>query len=144
MTTISIALPTADRKRAHAFYRDGLDLPTPGEPYHDGVPEPLVVTAPGGAEVMFIPAGGFGWVSGVDEADQGRGECLLSITLPDPDAVRSKAERAAQAGGTIIVAAEEASWGFRAVVADPDGHRWQLIADPAYGDPEQPYTPAES
>ena len=38
---IVVCLPVADRRRAHAFYRDALGLEAIGAPASDGVPEPL-------------------------------------------------------------------------------------------------------
>ncbi len=54
-----IALPTADRSRAHAFAL-ALGLETPGEVAEDGVPEPLRVQLNERALVMYVPTGGFG------------------------------------------------------------------------------------
>jgi len=38
---IVVSLPVADRRIAHAFYRDALGLEAIGAPASDGVPEPL-------------------------------------------------------------------------------------------------------
>ena len=38
---IVVSLPVADRRTAHAFYRDALGLEAIGAPASDGVPEPL-------------------------------------------------------------------------------------------------------
>ena len=57
-----IALPTADRSRAYAFAQ-ALGLETPGELAEDGVPEPLRVQLNEQASVMYVPTGGFGWIT---------------------------------------------------------------------------------
>jgi predicted enzyme related to lactoylglutathione lyase len=35
-----------------------------------------------------------------------------------------------QAGGTVIAAPQDTAWGRRAVMADPDGHRVELVETP--------------
>ena len=57
-----IALPTADRSSAYAFAQ-ALGLETPGEMAEDGVPEPLRVQLNEQASVMYVPTGGFGWIT---------------------------------------------------------------------------------
>jgi uncharacterized protein len=39
--TFAVALPTADRRVAHDFYRAAFDLQPVGELADDGLPEPL-------------------------------------------------------------------------------------------------------
>ena len=46
-----LALPTDDRVRAHAFYRDGLGFAAPGAPEDDGVPEPLQLVVADGVRL---------------------------------------------------------------------------------------------
>ena len=76
---IVVCLPVADRRRAHAFYRDALGLEAIGAPASDGVPEPLQFALAEGVRLMLIPTGGFGWVVGDrDVAPPEQSECLLS------------------------------------------------------------------
>jgi predicted lactoylglutathione lyase len=135
---ITIALPTRDRSRSHAFLRDGLGLETPGELADDGVPEPLRGTLSDSCEVMMIPTGGFKWVTGqlgdepMDAATlpspEGPKQCLVTIGLDSRDEVEARYV-AATAIGRGVIAPEAAPWGeYRAVVADPDGHLWQLTS----------------
>jgi len=44
------------------------------------------------------------------------------------DAVDPYLDLLVEAGGTIIQAPADSEWGRRAVVADPDGHRVELVA----------------
>lgn len=126
--TFTVALPTHDRVRAHAFYT-ALALPTPGERAADGVPEPLVVVMGGGAQLMLIPAGGFGWVTaGRKVADHDTAECLLSLDVGSPAQVDALTTRAEAAGGVVVSAPQTQPWGYSATVSDPDGHLWQLLA----------------
>src|SRR3954447_22646803 len=82
-TSVTIALPIADRQRSYAFYHDGLGFAAPGEPDKDGVPEPLRLTLGDSIRVMLIPKVGFGWVLGDGKrAPAGRSECIISLALP--------------------------------------------------------------
>jgi len=76
-----IALPTADRSSAYAFAQT-LGLETPGELAEDGVPEPLRVQLNEQACVMYVPTGGFGWITdGRATTEPGTSECLLSLQV---------------------------------------------------------------
>jgi predicted lactoylglutathione lyase len=129
--TIVICLPVDDRPTSSAFYRALLDRQPPGQPQDDGEPEPLQFTLNAETSLMLIPRGGFGWVSGAEPEDTTPvgGEVLLSREATDEEQVRAWARAAASAGGRVIVEPARQPWGFTAVVADPDGHRWQLFTD---------------
>ena len=128
--SIAVCLPVEDRPRSSTFYRAFLDRQPPGEPQDDGEPEPLEFPLTASTNLMLIPRGGFGWVSGDDEEfSQGSVEVLLSRVAADEDEVRSWSRAAASAGGRVIVEPGRQQWGFTAVVADPDGHRWQIVTD---------------
>ena len=78
---------------------------------------------------MFIPTGGFGWVTGNRvTATSDQSECLLVVTVADQREVRGMVDRARAAGAEIIMEPAEQRWGFTAVFADPDGHLWQVRA----------------
>lgn len=134
----TIALPTRDRARSHAFLRDGLGLDTPGAPAEDGIPEPLRATLSDSCEVMMIPTGGFKWVTGQlgDEpmdastlpAPESPKQCLVTIELGSREEVEARYAVAVEKGRGVLEP-EAAPWGeYRAVVADPDGHLWQLTS----------------
>src|ERR1700761_6396789 len=98
-----VALPTDDRVRAHAFYRD-LGLDAIGAPGDDGVPEPLQVVVSDAVPLMLIPRGGFGWVTGDHQvAAPGTSECLLSLPAADDAEVDVVFSRAEAAGATVVV-----------------------------------------
>ena len=125
--SITVALPVADRRTTFAFYADGLGLRPVGDPAEDGVPEPLQFALNDGVRVMFIPTGGFGWVTGNRAtAPSDQSECLLVMTLADQRDVDSMVDRARGAGAEIMMEPAEQPWGFSAVFADPDGHLWQV------------------
>ena len=136
MTTgpVVVALPTADRPTAHAFYRDGLGFEPVGEPADDGVPEPLQFVVNDGLRLMFIPTGGFGWVTGDHEvAPMGTSECLLGLPAARRDEVDAVVARAVGAGATLVSPATDRPWGYTATFADPDGHLWEVLAAAAPG-----------
>lgn len=133
---ITVALPVADRRKTFAFYAEGLGLHPLGEPAEDGVPEPLQFVLNDGVRVMFIPTGGFGWVTGNRvTAPSDQSECLLVMTLAHQPAVDAMVDRARGAGAEIVMEPAEQPWGFSAVFADPDGHLWQVRAE----QPEGPF-----
>jgi len=124
---ITIALPVADRRTTFAFYSEGLGFHPLGDKAEDGVPEPLQFVLNDGVRVMFIPIGGFGWVTGNRAtAPSDHSECLLVMTRADQREVESMVERARGAGAEIVMEPAEQPWGFSAVFADPDGHLWQV------------------
>jgi predicted lactoylglutathione lyase len=125
--SITIVLPVADRRTTFAFYAEGLGFHPLGDPAEDGVPEPLQFALNNGVRVMFIPTGGFAWVTGNRvTAPSDHSECLLVITLPDQRHLHSFVDRAKEAGAEIVMEPAEQPWGFTAVFADPDGHLWQV------------------
>ncbi len=79
---------------------------------------------------MLIPRGGFGWVIGEDHdvAERGTAEVIFSRKAPSQSDVDALAEVAAGAGGSVVVPPGQQPWGYVAVVADPDGHLWQVMA----------------
>lgn len=125
--SVIVALPTADRSRAYAFART-LGLETPGELADDGVPEPLRVQLNEWAAVMYVPTGGFGWITGGrPTADPASSECLLSLQVDGPDEVDGIVARVGAAGGVVVSAPEQKPWGYTATFTDPDGHLWEAI-----------------
>jgi hypothetical protein len=129
---ITFALPIADRPTTFAFYSEGLGFHPLGEPAEDGVPEPLQFALNDGVRVMFIPIGGFGWVTGNRvTAPPDQSECLLVMTLADEGDVHRMVDRARAAGAGIIMEPTEQPWGFTALFADPDGHLWQVRSAPS-------------
>jgi hypothetical protein len=124
---VVLALPTEDRGRAHAFAR-GLGLDTPGELADDGVPEPLRVVLNERTAVLYIPTGGFGWVTaGRPTAERGTAECLVTLQVSTATEVDDVVARAAISGGQVASAAQHQSWGYSGAFADPDGHLWQVL-----------------
>jgi predicted lactoylglutathione lyase len=128
---LTIALPTADRATTYRFYQEALGLEAPGELADDGVPEPLLFVVNDGARVMFIPHGGFGWVTGGRAmAQAGTVECLLSLGVDTDEDVDAVLARVRDAGGEVVSEPEQKPWGYTGTLADPDGHLWEVIRLP--------------
>ena len=124
---VVVALPTEDRRRAFAFAR-ALGLGTPGELADDGVPEPLRLVLNEHTSVMYIPTGGFGWVTaGREVAPPGAVGCLLSLSAGTTDEVDGLVRRAVDAGGEVVSEPQHQAWGYTGTFADPDGHLWEVI-----------------
>ena len=129
ITPFLLSLPTADRVRAHTFYREALGLEAVGELADDGVPEPLVFVVNDQTRLMFVPTGGFGWVAGGNAvAEPGTTECLLGITTGSDGEVDAIVERARAAGAVVTAEPAAQPWGYAATFADPDGHLWTVTA----------------
>lgn len=128
LDTVTLALPTADRQQAHAFYGAGLGLDTPGDLADDGVPEPLRVVVNDGLHLMLVPTGGFGWVIADRPVAEGDvTECQVVVEVPDRGAVTAFAERWTAAGGSVAAGPEDRGWAVTANLADPDGHLWMVM-----------------
>jgi len=128
---LTIALPIADRRRSYAFYGDGLGFDAVGEPAGDGVPEPLQFTLGDGVRVMFVPTGGFGWITGDHAvAAPGTSECVLSLHAATDAEVDRMLRRAEAAGATVVSPAGAQPWGYAGTFADPDGHLWMVTTSP--------------
>ena len=124
--SLVIALPTADRSSAFAFSQ-ALGLETPGELADDGVPEPLRVQLNDQAAVMYVPTGGFGWITGRVITGPGTSKCLLSLQLGTTTDVDNLVGRVEAAGGRVVSAPEQKAWGYTGTFTDPDGHLWEAI-----------------
>jgi hypothetical protein len=70
------------------------------------VPEPRQFALNDGLRVMFVPTGGFGWITGEhDVAPIGSNECVLSLTAETDAGVDELIGRARQAGAAIVTQA---------------------------------------
>lgn len=130
---IEVALPIADRRTSMDFYRSFLQLDAPGEPAEDGIPEPLSFPICEGFDLLLIPSGGFNWVieSAGNLADRGSISALMTVPLTTHTEVDEAVKRAVGAGGAALRPAQVEEWGYSAIIADPDGHLWQIVAEEA-------------
>ncbi|MGL4744459.1 MAG: VOC family protein [Dermatophilaceae bacterium] len=129
--TMSISLPITDRATSAAFYRAVLGTEPFGPVADDGEPEPLAFRVGADTVLMLIPTDGFRWVIGEahDVCRPGQVEALLGVTAATTEEVRGLVERATRQGGAVAVQPGQRPWGYTAVVADPDGHLWEVVVD---------------
>lgn len=108
------------RPRQRLCLRPGMGLETPGDLAEDGVPEPLRVQLNEQTCVMYVPTGGFGWITGGRAtAEPGTSECLLSLQLGTTTEVDSLLGRVEAAGGRAASGPEQKAWGYRRNVHRP-------------------------
>lgn len=82
-----------------------------------------------GFSLVLVPKDGFAYVlNGRPVAASSTSECLLSLALTSAAEVDTWGRRALDAGAETIAAAEARPWGYTAIVADPDGHAWEVSA----------------
>lgn len=122
----TVCLPIRNRSASHDFYT-ALGFRPVGELGDDGLPEPLQFEISDGLRVMLIPTRGFGWViGGRKRSPRDTHECLVVIGLATEAAVDKFVRRAQDAGARIVTEPGDQQWGYVGVVADPDGHLWQI------------------
>ena len=128
----AVALPVADRRVAHDFYRAALGLEAVGELADDGLPEPLQFVLGAGTVLVLVPRGGFGRVAAGNEvAEAGTSECLLSHLVATAADVDRVTDAARAAGAAVKAGPGDPGWGYSSTLADPDGHLWMIQVDPA-------------
>lgn len=120
-----VTLGVADVPASTRFYAEGLGW------------EPLLVVD---EEVAFFQVGHGLLLAlyGLDDLGTDAGEAATAGTpfslgqnLASPEAVDAAVERFRVAGGRVVKAPQGASWGgYHAYVADPDGHRWEIVHNP--------------
>ena len=95
-----------------------------GESVEDGVPEPLPLRIDTRTLLILISADDFVWaLGGRPTAAPGDSECVMSMTPDHAAEVDRLGAAIGEAGGSVLT-------GCTALCADPDGHAWQLYAEP--------------
>jgi uncharacterized protein len=129
-TPVVVSLPIADRRTSFTFYRDGLGFAALGEPWEDGIPEPLQFALNDGVRVMLIPTGGFDRITGNHQvAPGGTSECVLVLATGTDEGVDEVIQRAQAAGADVITSPGQQPWGYAGAFADPDGHIWMVRSE---------------
>jgi len=125
---VVVALPIADRRRSHDFYRAVLSVDAVGDIGGDGIAEPLQFPLNDGVRLMLIPSEGFGWVVGSRAvADGDTSECVVTLFADDEAGVDTLARRAQEAGGAVVSEPGAQPWAYTATFTDPDGHLWSVM-----------------
>ena len=133
-TRVIVSLPIADRRTSVTFYRDGLGFAALGEPWEDGIPEPLQFALNDGVRVMLIPTDGFERITGDQQvAPRGTSECVLVLATGADEGVDEVIQRAQVAGADVITPPGQQPWGYAGAFADPDGHIWMVRSEGQVG-----------
>ena len=129
-----LTLGVDDLKRAVAFYRDGLGLPTKGivgtEFEHGAV---AFFELQGALRLALWPRPSLAHDSGLAVRRPAAPDGSIGhnvATRGEVDRVMTQAERA---GARIVKAAQQTFWGgYSGYFQDPDGHLWEVTWNPAW------------
>jgi hypothetical protein len=125
-----ITLATSDQQRASDFYRAMLER----EPQQDR--SGVTYFKLDGCWLALYPRADLARYCGVAPAGHGFEGITVSVNLASADAVHATAARAQRAGATLVRAPGPVDWGGHiAWIADPDGHLWELVYNPAVAIP---------
>lgn len=128
LTSVTVALPTGDLRRAFLFYRDGIGLDLAAAPEESSdMPEPVTFVLHGRTNLMLIPTVGFSWVSqGNAVAERGVSECIVNVHVQSREEVNELVKKAEEAGGEVSGPPKEEDWGYSGAFMDLDGHVWMV------------------
>ena len=128
---VTIALPTADLRRAFRFHREGMGFSLARAAEGDEMPEPVELALNPDTLLMLVPTDGFRRVIGDNTvATGGVSECVVGLTAATDAEVDAIVARAERAGGSVVAAPARQPWGYSAAFKDPDGHVWLVVARP--------------
>ena len=128
-----LTLAVDDLERAVAFYRDGLGWPTPGivgrEFAHGAV---AFFDLAGGLRLALWARDDLAHDAGVPRGARSATELSLGYNVNDARSVDAAIADARRAGATIVKEPARTFWGGHAgYFADPDGHLWEVVWNPA-------------
>ena len=129
-----LTLAVEDLPRAVAFYRDGLGWPTEGiigaEFEHGAV---AFFDLEGGLRLGLWPRASLAHDAGMPPGAPGALAHSLGHNVASRAEVDATMEDARRAGASIVVPAHETFWGgYAGYFADPDGHLWECVWNPAW------------
>jgi uncharacterized glyoxalase superfamily protein PhnB len=127
-----IVLSARDLPSLRTFYR-GL-----GWSEQEGASDALSTFQLGDAVLALYPA-----AADSDPASDIRSAVTLVLRVGTREAVNQACARALRAGAQSVAAAQDQPWGGRsAIVADPEGNRWEVLWVPERPDISEPNTDA--
>lgn len=133
-----LTLGVDDLERSLAFYRDGLGLPTKGifgrEFEHGAV---AFFDLQADLKLAIWNRGDLAHDAGVAKTPPSATEMSLGHNVRSEREVDEVMAQAARAGATIIKPAAKTFWGgYAGYFADPDGHLWEVLFNPALLPPD--------
>lgn len=122
-----ITLGVADLERATAFYRDGLGLPK-----REG-PGGISFFETRGTWLSLYPRASLANDAGVSAEGSGFRAFALAHNVSSEAEVDRLIRQAADAGATLVKAAQKASWGgYSGYFSDLDGFLWEVAWNPHF------------
>ena len=129
-----ITLGVDDLKRALAFYRDGLGLPTQGivgEQFEHGAVAFFDLQP--GLKLALWPRDDIAHDSGMPRAEPSPTELTLGHNVASQSEVDAVMKQAGDAGARTVKRAQPAFWGgYAGYFQDPDGHLWEVAWNPQF------------
>jgi catechol 2,3-dioxygenase-like lactoylglutathione lyase family enzyme len=133
-----ITLGVDDLDRALRFYRDGLGLPTDGiigQEFEHGAVAFFRLQA--GVLLAVWPRASLAHDAGLPQANAGGTGMSLGHNVGNRQEVDAVMAQAESAGARIIKPAHDTFWGgYAGYFADPDGHLWEIVWNPALTVPD--------
>lgn len=129
-----ITLGVDDLETAVRFYRDGLGFPTEGivgrELEHGAV---AFFDLENGLRLALWPRASLAHDAGIPRSPASPTELSLGHNVASRGEVDSVMARAAAAGAEVIRPAHDTFWGgYAGYFADPAGHLWEVVWNPAW------------
>lgn len=128
-----LTLGVDDLERSLTFYRDGLGWTTPGiigQEFPYGTVAFFDLQA--GLKLALFPRENLAHDAGIKVTPRSATELSLGQNVRSPEEVDAAMERARQAGATIVKEAQKTFYGgYAGYFADPDGHLWEVVFNPA-------------
>ena len=129
-----ITLGVDDLKRALAFYRDGLGLPTQGivgEQFEHGAVAFFDLQP--GLKLALWPRDDIAHDSGMPRAEPSPTELTLGHNVASQSEVDAVMKQAGDAGARTVKRAQPTFWGgYAGYFQDPDGHLWEVAWNPQF------------
>jgi catechol 2,3-dioxygenase-like lactoylglutathione lyase family enzyme len=128
-----ITLAVDDLERSLRFYRDGLGLRTPGiigQEFEHG--KAVFFELEGGLLLALYGREDLAWDAQAPVSKPSPTEFSLGHNVNSREEVDRVMDEAQRAGAPIVKPAQEAFWGgYAGYFADPDGHLWEVVYNPA-------------
>ncbi|MDQ7909729.1 VOC family protein [Phytohabitans sp. ZYX-F-186] len=123
--TVVLSLPVMDVERSLRFYRDGLELATPG------IEEGMIAFELPNLSLFLIEHSQYAtYTSRAGVESNGvpaPGACTISCAMGSKAEVDDTLARAAAAGGSASRPAADHDGSYTGYFSDPDGHLWELV-----------------
>jgi predicted lactoylglutathione lyase len=124
-STVVVSDPVTNLERTLRFYRDGLDLETPG------IDEDIILIELPNLSLFLMEAREYGKYAGyggfAGASNPNPGACIFSCAIGSREEVDETIAQAVQAGGSAPAPAQDRDGSYIGYVSDPDGHVWELV-----------------